>query len=260
VISMRLTGGIAGLALAAAVAVGPVLAATRPAANLAATQPAANLAAGTACADARLAMRATPSLATLKTFGDCEIDRRLDTITRLRTVVGDAKALTADHRAALTAILDPSQAGLTALKSKIDADADLATLKADVHSIFTDYRIYALVVRQVHLVDGDDRVTAAAARLSAAADKLQAAITTAQGQGKDVTGATAHLAAMQAAIAAALAQVNGDAAAILPLHPADWNAGTAKPILDAARSSLEAARADLATALAEAKAAKAALK
>ena len=48
-------------------------------------------------------------------------------------------------------------------------------------------------------------------------------------------------------------------AAVLPLKPADWNAGTAKPILDAAHASLEAARADLATALAEAKAAKAAL-
>jgi len=253
VISMRLAGGIAGLALAAAVAVGPVLAATRPAANLAAGT------AGSACADARTALRTAPSLSSLKAFGDCEIDRRLATIARLRTAIGDAKALTSDHRAALRAILDSSEAGLSALKPKIDADTDLAALKADVHSIFDDYRIYVLVVRQVHLVGGDDRVAAAAARLTGVADKLQAAITTAQGQGKDVTGASAHLAAMRAAIAAALGQVDGDAAAVLPLLPADWNAGTAKPILDAAHASLDAARADLATALAEAKAAKAAL-
>jgi hypothetical protein len=253
----RLAGAIAGLVLAAAVAVGPVLASSAPGVT---ASPVPEAAFSVRCASEWLAARAAPSVPTFRAVGDCEIDRRLDTISKLRTVLADAKALTGAHRTALTAILDRSQSGLTGLRSKIDADPDLPTVRADVHAIFADYRIYALVVRQVHLVRGDDGVAAAAARLTEAAGKIQTAIETAQQNGQDVTVASGHLAGMQSAIAAALDQVAGDAGQILPLTPAQWNAGTAKPVLDAARSSLVTARTDLATALTEAKAAVAALK
>lgn len=253
----RLAGGIAGLLLSTALAVTPVLAATAP---VGARSGAPLQAFSLRCADEWLAARADPSVATFRPVGDCEIARRLDTIAKLRTVIAEAKALTADHRSALAAILDRSQSGLSVLKSKIDADTSLATLRADIHAIFADYRIYALVVRQVHLVRGDDAVTAAAARLTEAAATIQVAIQTAQQNGKDVTVASQHLAAMQAAITAATGQVDGDAAQVLPLTPSEWNAGTAKPVLDAARTSIATARTDLATALSEAKAAVDALK
>lgn len=252
----RLAGSVVGLLLATALGVTPVLASTAPPTPAAAPPGAFSL----RCADEWLAAGENPSVATVRAVGDCEIGRRLDTISTMRTVVADAKALTDDHRSALTAILDRSRSGLSGLKTKIDGDADLRTLRTDVHAIFADYRIYALVVRQVHLVRADDAVTAGAARLTTAATKIATAIQTAEQNGKDVGAARQHLTAMQAAIAAALAQVNGDAAQVLALTPAEWNAGTAAPVLDGARSSIASARRDLATALSEAKAAVQALR
>jgi hypothetical protein len=57
---------------------------------------------------------------------------------------------------------------------------------------------------------------------------------------------------MEAAIAEALAGVDGVAYEVLPLTPADWNAGTAGPVLREARHAIVDARADLRTAMAEA--------
>jgi hypothetical protein len=253
----RLAGIIAGLALATTVVVVPVLATTAPSA---AQSPSGLSTPSLACALQRLAAKASPSIQTLRAVGDCQIERRLDTITRLRTEVSGAPALTGEHKSALEAILDASKTGLLALRTKINADPDIATLRADNHAIFADYRIYALVSRQVRLVRGDDHVVAAAGRLTKGASTVQAAIAAAQSHGKDVTAATAKLTAMNGAISAALAEANGDAATVLSLTPAGWNAGTAKPVLDAARASIVAARGDLRTALADGLAAIAALK
>ena len=98
-----------------------------------------------------------------------------------------------------------------------------------------------------------DTVDAAGAALNKAADRLASLIDEAEAAGKDVTEAKAHLAAMEAAIAEALATVDGVADEVLPLTPADWNAGTAGPILREARAAIEDARADLRTAKAEAR-------
>jgi hypothetical protein len=82
----------------------------------------------------------------------------------------------------------------------------------------------------------------------------------AQSNGKDVTVAQGHLDAMTAAVSKARTEVAGDADAILAQTPAAWNAGTAKPVLDAARASISAARSDLRTAVTEARAVLAALR
>lgn len=254
-LSMRLAGPLTGLLLAVVVGATPVLAAAAPGARAGTTRVAGaeQLTGRGACADEWLAVRTTPSVETLKAAGLCEIDRRLATIERLNTVVDTSRALTDAHQAALEAILDGSAAGLRALRAEIEADTTVPELREDIRSIFEDFRIYALVTRQVWLVNGDDLVDAAGARLGQAADRLAAAIAQAEANGKDVTEARAHLAAMQAAIADALAAVDGDAEAVLDLTPADWNAGTASPILRAARESIAAARADLRTAMTEAR-------
>src|SRR5438874_1065316 len=76
--------------------------------------------------------------------------------------VHDATHLTAADRDALTTQLAAETSGLTALKAKIDADTDLATLRADLRDIVTQYRVYLLMDPKVHLVIGADRVLAAA--------------------------------------------------------------------------------------------------
>lgn len=249
----RFAGSLAGLLLVLAVGAMPVLAApgTGPSATVA--DPAVQLNDRARCAEAWRAAAANPTVETYQAVGLCEIDRRLATIDRLDGAIEASRALTDGHQAALQAILDASQGGLQALRADIEADTTLAELREDIDSIFEDYRIYVLVTRQVWLVTAADTVDVAGAALSDTATDLASLIEQAQASGKDVTQATAHLAAMETAIDEALASVDGVAADVLALTPADWNADTAEPILRAARQAIVGARADLRTALREAR-------
>ena len=257
----RLAGLLAGLAIAATVAMPALAAGARPrvVGDPIAAQ-AATATGATRCAADWLAARPNPSVPNLQAVGFCEIDRRLATLDRLRGLVNEAGALTDGHKSTLTGILDGATRGLTALRGQIAADTTVASLRADIRKIYTDYRVYVLDVRQVVLVRGDDRVGVASDRLDDAAGRLADAIAQAKAKGKDVTAAQGHLEAMTAAIAKARDEVAGDAEAVLAQTPALWNAGTAEPILDAARASLSAAQSDLRTALSEARAAIAALR
>ncbi len=253
--AIRLAGPLTGLVLAAAVGVSPVLAAPASSTQAGTTRAgqAQELNPRLHCAREWLAARAEPTVENLEKVGLCEIDRRLVTIERLQHVVISAPALTDDHEAALEAILNDSAAGLRALRAEIEADTTVPELREDIASIFEDFRIYALVTRQVWLVRAADTVDAAGARLTGAAEHLAALIERAEAKGKDVTEAQEHLAAMKAAIAEALEGVDGVAEDVLPLTPADWNAGTAGAILRAARQAIADARVDLRTAMTEAR-------
>ena len=257
----RLAGLLAGTALAATLAIPALAAPARPQAigDPIAAQAAAETGI-TRCAAAWVTARANPTVPNLQAVGFCEIDRRLATLDRLRGLVGEAGALTDGHKATLAGILDGATRGLTALRVQIAADTTVASLRTDIRRIYTDYRVYALDVRQVVLVRGDDRVGVAAGRLDDAAGRLADAIAQAAANGKDVTVAQAHLDSMKAATGKAADEVAGDAEAVLAQTPAAWNAGTAKPILDAARASLSAAHSDLRTAVVEARAVLAALR
>ena len=257
----RGVGLLAGLAIAASLAMPALAVPARPQAVDDSLVAQAATATGIAhCAADWLKAKADPTVPNLQVVGFCEIDRRLVAIDRLAGLVNEARALTDAHKAALTTILGGDKTGLTALRAQIGGDTTIASLRSDIRKIYTDYRIYVLVTRQVRLVRGDDRVATAADRLDDATTRLTDAIARAKANGKDVTAAQGHLDAMVAAIGTARVEVAGDAETVLAQTPAAWNAGTAKPVLDAARVSLGAAHTDLRTALSEAKAVLAALR
>jgi hypothetical protein len=257
----RLAGLLAGLAITASLALPALAAPARPQAI--GDPPGVQAATDTGiarCSAAWLKAKADPTVVNFQAVGFCEIDRRLVTIDRLSGLVNEAGVLTDAHKAALATILRSDKTGLTALRAQIATDTTVAALRTDIRKIYTDFRIYVLVARQVRLVRGDDRVAAAAGRLDDATSRLTDTIARAKANGKDVTAAQGHLDAMVAAIGKARDEVAGDADAILAQTPAAWNAGTAKPILAAGRASISAAQTDLRTALSEAKAALAALR
>lgn len=252
---IRFAGPLTSALLALAVVAGPALAASAPGAHTG-TRPITQtdrLTDRARCAQAWLEAAAHPTVENYQKVGLCEIDRRLATIDRLENVIETSRALTDDHQAALQRILDNAAAGLRALRAEIEADTTLAELREDINSIFEEFRIYVLVTRQVWLVVAADTVDVAGAGLEETAADLAVLIERAEAAGQDVTEAVAHLEAMEAAIAEALASVEGVAEDVLPLTPADWNDGTAEPILRAARQAIADARADLRTALAEAR-------
>jgi hypothetical protein len=211
------------------------------------------------CADEWAAAKDN-SIGHLRRLGDCEIDRRIDTITRLQSRVANAESLTGPDRAALHSQLTADTRGLTVLRGKIDGETDVDALRADLRKIVTDFRIYLLMVPKTGEVIAADAELAAVARLGTVSTKLQARIDAAKAAGKDVTQAQADLDAMNAKAAQVSPLVAGIPAAVLPLTPADYNDGTAKPILTSSRASLQSGRGLLAGARADAKACIAALK
>lgn len=250
----RVAVAAVGLLTVMSVAVAPVMATTGGPAAAVVTS------ATMACLARRIAVRQGPSLATERALGVCEVDRRLGEVGRLREDVNHTAALSAPDRTALLGILDATGTGLAALRTKIGADTTLAAARKDVHAIDTDFRVYELVVRQVHLVRADDLVVHAANGLTSAANEISRAIAAGEKAGKHETVAAAKLAAMQTAISKALAKVSGQAAAVVSLTPAQWNAGKAGPLLKADRAAIVAADHDLRAARRDANAALAALK
>ncbi|MGZ3586109.1 MAG: hypothetical protein ACXVAE_06230 [Candidatus Limnocylindrales bacterium] len=244
-------GGLAALTLA-----GGVLAAS-PAPSGA---PPASAPTARACAVEWAAAKKDPSVANLKALGDCEIERRFVTLRRLEGAVIAAPFLTEPDRQGLLEKIQATRAGLTSLKAEIDADATAGQLKVDLPKIAHDYRVYLLLAPQVNLVRGADAIGAAGGRLGQEATRLQQLIDFAKSQGKDVSAAQAALDAMTGDLAAAQAQVAGRAAKLLVLTPADWNDGSAKPVLDAARSAERSAHAELLSARKDALAVIAALR
>jgi len=116
------------------------------------------------------------------------------------------------------------------------------------------------VVPQVNLVNGADGVLAAQTKFADINTKLTAAIAKAKAAGKETTAAQADLNAMNASVTAAAGLASPVPAALLPLTPAQYNGGTAGPIIKNARTALGQARDDLKSAVASAKACRDALK
>ena len=210
-----------------------------------------------ACSAQRTAAKDN-SVAQLKALGDCEINRRLVTIQTLQDHVSNPNGLTDGDRSALQGLLTADTTGLTGLKSKIDGETDVTTLRADIGTIVTGYRIYLLMVPMTAEVISADNETAAVGRLTTVAGKLQDRIDAASG---DIAQAQADLDNMTAS----LGQVNTSTLAeissqLLTLTPAQYNAGTGGPALKADHTTLQGFRASLDAARADAVACRAALR
>ena len=194
----------------------------------------------------------TPArMAFLKARGHIAIQARLNEIDRLSALVAGATHLTASNRSALSSKLSADRSGLQTLDSKIQADSDAATLRADLASIVTAYRIYVLVAPQVHLVVAADRVAAFVALGNTIAQKIQTAIDNAKTAGKNVGAAQAALNDMKKQLQLASSAVAGVAAEVIALTPSGYPAN--RTTLESARSSILTARAHLVTARADAR-------
>ena len=197
------------------------------------------------------AARPAIDLSVAKAKCDAAVAERMVEITKLTTRSNAAKHLSAGHLASIGSTLSSTKSGLTALQTKLDADTDAATLKADCADIATGYRVFALRAPQVHLSIVGDRQSAILAKGNNAATKLETAIQKAAANNKDVTDATAKLADMKAKLADATAKLNGVVDSVLAVTPDQWNANHS--VLAGSLQALRAAQADLKAAFADAR-------
>ena len=249
----RIPALLAGLALSGALLLSTVGAA-------AAVTPPTGPSGKGVCATQAAALKGGTTVETARAFGDCEIARRITTLDALSAKIAASKVLTSSDAAALQGEIASTKTGLTSLKATIDAETDLTALKADIAKIAAEYRVYLLVVPQVNLVSAADGVGAAQTRFADVNTKLAARIAAAKAAGKNTTAAQTALNAMNTAVANAVGLAQPLPAKLLPLTPAQYNSGTAGPIVTSARAALGQARDQLKAAMASAKVCRDALK
>ena len=181
-------------------------------------------------------------VATLKARGLREIDRRLTTLGELSTRVGNARRLTAEHKTALTDMLDAQRSGLTALRNKVSGDTRLNTLRADLGRIVTDYRVYTLTRPKVRGVAVADLELAAVERLSGIADKLGRALDR-MDDGDAKEGVATDVGDLRDKLATTRVKIENLATSLLTLQPAGYPAN--RPALESAHNDLKSSAATL---------------
>jgi hypothetical protein len=113
-------------------------------------------------------------------FGDQRIDERTAALTKLNDKASEQVAaghITSSQASAIQADVTSNQSGLTALKSKLDAETDATTARQDVKNIYTQFRIFAVVLPRDYHEIVLDIMTNVQAKLVGLEPKLQQAIT-----------------------------------------------------------------------------------
>lgn len=180
-----------------------------------------------------------------KTRADQEIGRRITALNNLNTRVQEMQKVTPDFKTALSTNIQAQITALTALKTKIDADTDGATLKADVQSIAQSYRIFVLVLPLAHIAAAADRAVTISSMMSTLGTKLQARIQAAASAGVDVTAINTILGDLSAKIIEANTQAQAavsTSAALTPDGGDKTKMASNQAALKQARTSIQAAQ------------------
>lgn len=148
------------------------------------------------------AARQDASLTALKTRADNMIAARLNSLQQLLTRVQNDKHLSESDKTSLTSDITTAVSNLNTLKTKIDADTDLATLRSDAKSIVTSYRIYEIFEPKIRLLIIINNLLAENAKLSSLSGQIQTLLNQLKSQGKDVSGAQTALNDMNTQITA----------------------------------------------------------
>lgn len=194
----------------------------------------------------------------IKTRADSQIEMRLASLNSAMTKIGEVKRLSGDQKTTFSNEIGEDINALNTLKVKIDADTDPAILKTDATAIYSDYRVYAVFLPQIHEIISTDIIEVTATNLTTIAEKLKTRIQEMQTSGKSVSDLQGFLTDMQAKIADAQTQGTTAFNEIVSLTPTSYPGSTS--ILKNARTKIKTATSDLKAALVDAKLIRAGLK
>lgn len=150
---------------------------------------------------------------------DQEITRRITALNELGVRVQSMQRVSDAGKAQIKAQIDGNVKNLTDLKTKIDADTDIAVLKTDGKSITDSYRIFVLVIPQGRILAAGDKIVTVGSMMNTVGAKLQARIDVAQTAGKDVSALQKALTDMNAKLTDAGAQAQAAVNTIASLTP-----------------------------------------
>jgi len=204
-----------------------------------------------ASVNANSSITLTAAEKTAITRGNTEIDRRSAALTDLNTRIQAMQKVTDAFKQGISASITAEINTLASLKAKIDADVDLATLKADIQSITSSYRVFALVLPQGRIAAAADREVTIVSMMSTLGGKLQTRIQAAQQGGADVTAMVTALNDIAAKLQDAQTQAEAAVTVSASLTPDNGDATKMKSntaALTQARADIKTGATDLAAA------------
>jgi hypothetical protein len=118
--------------------------------------------------DSKLAARMTEA----KARAAQEIDRRIVSLQALIERIGAMKRLSDADKKTLINVIQAQITALTSLKGTVEGATDIATLRTEMETVNTSYRIYALVMPQVRIIAAADRLLTVTGQLELVSAKL----------------------------------------------------------------------------------------
>lgn len=172
-----------------------------------------------------------------------EIDRRISSLNSLLTRGANLKRLTNDQKNDLDKNIKSQIASLEELKTKIENATDPQTLRTDIKSITSSYRVYALYMPMTQIVIAGENIINITEKLDLIIKKIETRISNAKSQGQDATSIENQLTDIKnkQKEAANLAQTAINT--VINLTPSGYPGN--KSSLQTARDSLQTARTNL---------------
>ena len=169
---------------------------------------------------------------------DKDIAQRINSLNKaLERITGMKNVSDTEKNSAKTDI-QSELANLNLLKSKIDADTDLVTIKKDLESLISGSRIYALVIPKLNILASVDKVNTVATMLTTISVKLQARVDEAKASSTDVTSLQTALDNITTKVASAKEEAVTAQTTVADLVPDNGN----KTILDSNNAKIKLAR------------------
>jgi hypothetical protein len=186
--------------------------------------------------------------------GNQEISRRLIVLGKLPAIVNSAKELPtnttyAQNKASLLSEISTQVSNLTTLKTTLDGETTVSAAATDVGNMYTEYRVYALVVPQVAIFKHADDEQATAAKLTAMETGLQSRITADTGSNQATLQSDLNDLKAKVVLAQGIAGPLEDK--VVAFVPGDYDAD--HTILSGDATSLKTAHADNVVAATDAK-------
>ncbi len=194
----------------------------------------------------------------ITTRADNEITRRMNALNALSARVNAMVRLSATDKSNLSTSIASQITAMNTLQAQVAADAaanNTSSLKTDVKSITSSYRIFILVLPQGAIEAASDRVLTIVSTMNDLGTKFSARISAAATAGNDVTAAQASLTDFNAKVADANTQATAAASEVASLTPDNGNTtveASNTAALKDAHSKILAAQQDFVTARADA--------
>jgi hypothetical protein len=195
-----------------------------------------------ASATSALSTTSADRLSSIISKGSAEIDRRLSTLNSLSPEISASTKLSSADKTTLTNEVTTELSGLTTLKATLAACNTISCAHTSAQSIFTDYRVYALIVPKVEIMSAADHQQQVEASLGTIASQLTTRLT-----GSSNTTLVSDLGTLKSDITSSEGLSSSVETNVVNLQPSDYDSNHS--VLSQYVSSLKTAATDNQNAL-----------